>query len=60
MEGAVRDLDAQPLTGLRLRSDADARLAASIPEPGIRAFLLQSLDLTGEERDALVAFLMIL
>ena len=36
------------LNGLRLRSEADARLAASIPEPGIRAFLLQSLDLKSD------------
>ncbi len=41
MEGVV-------LNGLRLRSEADARLAASIPEPGIRAFLLQSLDLKSD------------
>ena len=41
-------MEGMDLTGLRLRSDADARLAASIPEPGIRAFLLQSLDLKSD------------
>lgn len=39
---AMRDLD---LTGLTLRSDADARLSARVDDPSVRAFLLQSLDL---------------
>lgn len=33
------------LTGLTLRSEADRRLAAHVDDPGVRAFLLQSLDL---------------
>ncbi|SDE66947.1 Pimeloyl-ACP methyl ester carboxylesterase [Paracoccus isoporae] len=36
------------LTGLKLRSDADKRLAAEIDDPGVRAFLLQSLDLKAD------------
>lgn len=39
---AMRDLD---VTGLTLRSDADARLSARVDDPSVRAFLLQSLDL---------------
>lgn len=39
---AMRSLD---LTGLSARSEADRRLAAAIAEPGLRAFLLQSLEL---------------
>lgn len=42
---AMEGLD---LVGLRLRSEADRRLAETIPEPGVRAFLLQSLDLRAE------------
>lgn len=42
---AMRALD---LTGLAARSDADRRLAQDIGDPGVRAFLLQSLDLKGE------------
>lgn len=38
---AMRDLD---LEGVASRSDADARLARTVDDPGIRAFLLQSLD----------------
>lgn len=36
------------LSGLKLRSDADKRLAATVDEPGVRAFLLQSLDLKSD------------
>ena len=36
----MRDLD---LAGIKRRSEADTRLAPSIPEPGERAFLLQNL-----------------
>lgn len=36
------------LTDLRLRSEADARLARQVEEPGVRAFLLQSLDLKSD------------
>ena len=39
---AIRKVDP---TALEKRSDADAELAKDIPEPGVRAFLLQSLDL---------------
>lgn len=42
---AMRDLD---LTGLSARSQADARLADAVPDPGTRAFLLQSLDLKAD------------
>jgi esterase len=41
-------MEAMDMSGLRLRSEADARLAANIDEPGIRAFLLQSLDLKAD------------
>lgn len=36
------------LSGLTLRSEADRRLAAAIPDPATRAFLLQSLDLKAD------------
>jgi pimeloyl-ACP methyl ester carboxylesterase len=36
------------MDGLRLRSEAEAQLALQVPEPGVRAFLLQSLDLKSE------------
>lgn len=39
---AMQGLD---LTGLGSRGEADARLAATVPEAPVRAFLLQSLDL---------------
>lgn len=42
---AMRGLD---LTGLDSRREADARLAATVKDPGVRAFLLQSLDLKAE------------
>ena len=42
---AMRRLD---LTGLTTRSAADRRLAVSIPDPALRAFFLQSLDLKAE------------
>jgi len=42
---AMRGLD---LEGLTSRSEADKRLAAAIDEPGVRAFLLQSLDLKSD------------
>ncbi|KGJ04666.1 esterase [Paracoccus halophilus] len=41
-------MEAVDLTGLRLRSEADAQLARHIGEPGVRAFLLQSLDLKSD------------
>ncbi|MBS8229011.1 alpha/beta fold hydrolase [Vannielia litorea] len=42
---AMRGLD---LSGLSSRSEADKRLAASIDEASVRAFLLQSLDLKAD------------
>lgn len=42
---AMRGLD---LSGLVARSEADRRLAASVDDPGTRAFLLQSLDLKAD------------
>ena len=42
---AMRALD---LTGLTTRGEADSRLSAHIPDPGLRAFFLQSLDLKAE------------
>jgi esterase len=39
---AMRGLD---LTGLTTRGEADRRLAPAVPDPGLRAFFLQSLDL---------------
>lgn len=38
-------MEALDLDGLRLRSAADSQLAERITDPGVRAFLLQSLDL---------------
>lgn len=42
---AARGLDVR---GVSLRSEADRRLSETIAEPGVRAFLLQSLDLKAE------------
>lgn len=42
---AMRALD---LSGLTTRAEADRRLAATVPDPGLRAFFLQSLDLKAE------------
>ncbi|WP_316012926.1 alpha/beta fold hydrolase [Roseobacter sp. HKCCA0434] len=39
---AMRSLD---LSGIERRSEADARLAQTLPDAGLRAFFLQSLDL---------------
>ena len=41
--GYVRAMQSLDLAGVARRSDADARLAAAVPDPGVRAFLLQSL-----------------
>ncbi len=46
--GLIDAMEAMDLIGLRLRSEADARLATAIDEPGVRAFLLQSLDLKAD------------
>lgn len=42
---AMRGLD---LTGLTTRGEADRRLAATVEDPALRAFFLQSLDLKAE------------
>ena len=42
---AMMELD---LTGLSLRSEADERLSRTVSDPGVRAFLLQSLDLKSD------------
>lgn len=54
---AMRAMD---LTRVTRRADADAMLADVVPDPGVRAFLLQNLDLTDSPRwrinlDALAA-----
>jgi esterase len=36
---------AMPLEGVTTRGEADRRLAATVPDPSLRAFFLQSLDL---------------
>jgi esterase len=41
--GHVRAMHALDLAGLSRRSEADARLAAAVPDPAERAFLLQNL-----------------
>lgn len=41
-------MEAVELDDLRLRSEADSRLARHVPDPGTRAFLLQSLELKAE------------
>lgn len=46
--GYVRAMQALDLAGVARRADADALLATSVPEPGVRAFLLQSLALAPE------------
>lgn len=43
--GLIEAMQALDLDGLDRRSEADRRLAAVIDDPGLRAFLLQSLDL---------------
>lgn len=58
--GFAEAMRAMDLTGLTRRAEADARLAAAIADPGIRAFLLQNLELDGEARwrinlDAIIA-----
>ena len=42
---AMRSLD---MAGLTTRGEADRRLAEAVPDPGLRAFFLQSLDLKSE------------
>ena len=43
--GHVRAMRSLDLAGLQTRGEADRRLAETIPDPGLRAFFLQSLDL---------------
>jgi pimeloyl-ACP methyl ester carboxylesterase len=45
MIDAMRAVD---LASVEKRSDADAQLAAHVDDPGVRAFLLQSLDVPGK------------
>jgi esterase len=45
MIDAMRAVD---LSVVERRGDADAQLAARVPEDGVRAFLLQSLDVAGK------------
>ncbi|KPQ07838.1 MAG: putative hydrolases or acyltransferases (alpha/beta hydrolase superfamily) [Rhodobacteraceae bacterium HLUCCA12] len=44
----IEAMRAMPLDGLTTRSEASDRLAASVPDPQVRAFLLQSLDLRAD------------
>lgn len=44
----IRAMRALDIDGLASRSEADRRLAAAVPDQGVRAFLLQSLDLKAE------------
>jgi len=41
-------LRALPLATLRRRSEADTALADRVPDPAVRAFLLQNLDISGD------------
>jgi pimeloyl-ACP methyl ester carboxylesterase len=47
-EGYLRAMQGMDLAAVGKRADADAALAAAVPEPAIRAFLLQNLDLAGD------------
>ncbi|WP_413870453.1 alpha/beta fold hydrolase [Albidovulum sp.] len=44
----IRAMRGLELNGLSARSDADRRLAGAVPDDGVRAFLLQSLDLKAD------------
>jgi len=44
----VRAMQALALEGIATRGEADTRLAATVPEDSLRAFLLQSLDLKAD------------
>ncbi len=44
----ITAMQSLPLADLNTRADADARLAAQVDDPGVRAFLLQSLDLRSQ------------
>ncbi len=43
--GHITAMQSLPLDGITTRAEADRRLAEYIPDPGLRAFFLQSLDL---------------
>lgn len=43
--GHIRAMRSLDLEGLHTRGEADRRLAEAVPDPGLRAFFLQSLDL---------------
>ena len=47
-QGLIDAMRALDLTGVRARSEADRRLSADVEDPGVRAFLLQSLDLRAD------------
>ncbi|HRO15227.1 MAG TPA: alpha/beta fold hydrolase [Paracoccus sp. (in: a-proteobacteria)] len=47
-ESLIEAMESLDLSGLTLRSQADAALAAKVQDPGVRAFLLQSLDLKAQ------------
>ncbi|MBB4312443.1 alpha/beta fold hydrolase [Roseospira marina] len=49
IEAYAQAMQALPLDQLTRRADADAALTDAVPERGIRAFLLQNLDLPGPE-----------
>ncbi|MEJ6393959.1 alpha/beta fold hydrolase [Gymnodinialimonas sp. 2305UL16-5] len=46
--GMIEAMRAVDLSAVEARADADAQLAPHVSEPGIRAFLLQSLDVRGK------------
>ena len=50
--GYVRAMQAVDLAAVARRADADAALAAAVPEPALRAFFLQSLALGAGRRRA--------
>ena len=47
-QGLIDAMRALDLSDLRARSEADRRLSAEVADPGVRAFLLQSLDLRAD------------
>lgn len=47
-DGLIAAMQGLKRHGLTLRSEADRRLSTSIDDPGVRAFLLQSLDLKSD------------
>ena len=47
-QGLIDAMRALDLTALHSRAEADRRLAADIDDPGVRAFLLQSLELKSD------------